>query len=784
MKFYSHHNVLLKDHLTMVADLMMSSINREYEKYYEFIRLVGVCHDFGKYTTYFQDRLFARKRWKREGNHSLISAIFTAYVVKERISGDGDLLYILAFNIVKCHHSSLKDLTKRLPKNKRDIEFYDEATGEFRIILKQIDNIRENIEYIEEDMRELGIYSEFIRFLENKDIKKFINKLSVKTSRYSAKEPTIESFYLHQYIYSLLINADKMIASKTPNLVPLRASYEELDAGRKELVKGANKVTVLNKLRSEIYEKVQEKIQTINDDRIFSITSPTGSGKTFTGFFAAERLISMDKSLNKVIYVLPFTSIIDQAYETISKLHGKVNGYEYEEGRYLLKHHHLGDISYNTQEKYISHNQGSMLVENWNSGIIVTTFVQLIQSVIGASNKMLKKFQAIKDAVIILDEIQAIDLKHYPIIEEFLTYLAEKHNCRIVVMTATKPLFLTNAVELLEDYEGYFRQMKRTVLNINLDRINIEEFIYTFVENYNPNKSYLVVCNTITQSIDVFDKIRQNIEECDVRYLSTNIIPKDRIKIINEIKENLKIGNKTILISTQVVEAGVDLDFDVVYRDIAPIDSIIQCAGRCNRNFSNNNGNVYVVNMVDEEKNKSYGAKVYGGVSINITKKVLGDYDTIHEEEYLNIIDNYFKTVSENKSKEYAMKVLESMKGLVFDYDNNESISRYTLIDDNNKEDIIILKNEEIRDLFYEYVDLLTIIDKSEEDYSKLRRMKREIKEYTISISASLAKDVEIYPNEENILNRFRIVDIHSLDSFYDKDTGFIREKQFSNYCL
>lgn len=783
MKFYSHHDVLLKDHLFKIADLMTWDLIDCYEKYVDLIRLIGICHDFGKYTTYFQDRLFGRKVWRREGNHSLISAIFTAFVVKERFSGDGETLYLLAFNIVKCHHSSLKDPSARLPKNKRDIEFYDEG-GEFVNITKQLDNIRGNMPYIEGDMKEFGIHTEFIKFLEDINIKKFINELSTKTNRYGAKGPTIENFYMHQYVYSLLINADKIVASKTPNLTQLKASYTELDDRRRELIRGSDPDTILNKVRREIYDKVQGRIESVSNEKIFSITSPTGSGKTFTGFFAAKQILNLDKSLDKVIYVLPFTSIIDQAHETIKNLHKGVENFKSEEGRYLLKHHHLGDIGYNTEEEYISDNQGSLLIENWSSGVVVTTFVQLIQSIVGASNKMLKKFQAIRDAVIILDEIQAIDIKHYAIIEELLIYLSEEHNCKIIVMTATKPLFLTKSVELLHGYENYFKQMKRTVLKINLNGIDIEQFTDLFIGNYMEDKSYLIVCNTIDQSIEIFNKIGENIESCDIKYLSTNIVPKDRIRIINEIKENIEDGNSIILVSTQVVEAGVDLDFDVVYRDIAPIDSIIQCAGRCNRNYAKNDGEVYIVNMIDREQNKSYGSKVYGGTLINITKKVLEGYDITYEKEYLDIIDKYFKKINQNKSKEYAQKVLENMKGLVFSKEVKESIGRYTLIDDNNKEDIVILKDEATRDLFYQYVDLLNKKDKSEEEYSRLRKMKRGIKEYTISVPQALVKDIEFYPNQENMPIRFRIVDISSLPTFYNPDTGFIRKKKFSNYCL
>ena len=129
MKYYSHHGVEVCQHLSRVSKLMTTDLLESMEKYKEAIGLVGICHDFGKYTSYFQDRLFGIKRWKNEGNHSLISAIFTSFVIREKKLGDRNNFYLLAFNIVKCHHSSVKPLYARLPQNKRDETYFDNVVN-------------------------------------------------------------------------------------------------------------------------------------------------------------------------------------------------------------------------------------------------------------------------------------------------------------------------------------------------------------------------------------------------------------------------------------------------------------------------------------------------------------------------------------------------------------------------------------------------------------------------------------------------------------------------------
>ncbi|WDU82937.1 helicase-related protein [Caloramator sp. Dgby_cultured_2] len=197
----------------------------------------------------------------------------------------------------------------------------------------------------------------------------------------------------------------------------------------------------------------------------------------------------------------------------------------------------------------------------------------------------------------------------------------------------------------------------RTTLLPDLNNKKLSTFLDEFKERIE-DKSYLIVCNTISSSLDVYNNLKEL--NRPVFYLSTNLIPIHRRERIKNIKKLLDKGEKIILVSTQVVEAGVDVDFDVVIRDIGPLDSIIQCAGRCNRNGLKDNGLVYVYSLVPEDNdvlNFGFGKYVYGIPTLEITKKILKE-PQYSEGEYFDIVSDYFKLIQQDRSKEKSKSLL------------------------------------------------------------------------------------------------------------------------------
>jgi len=200
-----------------------------------------------------------------------------------------------------------------------------------------------------------------------------------------------------------------------------------------------------------------------------------------------------------------------------------------------------------------------------------------------------------------LDEVQAIGYEKLPVVGAALYFLTKFLNSKVILSTATRPFIFELAnnllmekeqitfTELLPNHEFYFNQLNRTKLIPLLDKtFDVEEFVELFKSKYDNSKSALIVCNTINNSLKIFDLIEKYYGEDKVFYLSTNIIPLQKEKVLKNLKDLLDPKNnsdiKPILVSTQVIEAGVDLDFDMAFREISPIDSIIQSAGRVNRN--------------------------------------------------------------------------------------------------------------------------------------------------------------------------------------------------------
>lgn len=381
---------------------------------------------------------------------------------------------------------------------------------------------------------------------------------------------------------------------------------------------------------------------------------------------------------------------------------------------------------------------------------------------------MLKKFHAFYDSVLLLDEIQAIDVELLPLVEEVLRKLTQLFRCKIILMTATKPLIFEDACELAGfcDYSIF----NRTKLMYHHSDLKVAEFVDFFSEDiYEDEKSFLIVANTINQSHQIYNGIKNNLKNKEVIYLSASLVPKDRKDIIKKIEKMLESGAKPIVVSTQVIEAGVDIDFDCVIRDIAPIDSIIQCAGRCNRHNEKSQGNVLVVNMKDES-GITFAKRVYGNTAIEISRGLLLKHPEVEEKDYGMLIDNYFRMIKENKSFKKSEEFLKAIRLLKFDsiLEKEElTISRFSLIQQRGGYvSVIIRNNQEIEDTYEKYINSFSI-----KDYYKRREIYLELKnilfEYTISVPVKYA---QIFDEEKGILS----LPPTSCERYYSPETGFV----------
>lgn len=763
MEFYSHSDKqLLKNHHVDVKKLAVSRIDIDNIEFNKAVEIATITHDFGKYTTYFQDKLMGKRDHGKKSNHSLVSSIFAFFIADSLLKNIS--MSMLVMNVVKFHHTSIKDLNHLLPA-KNDLSYF--APGGTGYILKeQFENIVKNKQLIILEYKKLGYEKETKNFFEI-NVEEYIYELSKRVRKFIRNEDSSEekNFYLHQLMFSLLISSDKISASHTKIPGKVYYKYEELLENKRRMFADSKNKRML--MRNIIFDEVIKRVVKNEDKKIMTLNAPTGAGKTYTGFFAAQ-FIKEKYKLNKIIYSLPFTSIVDQNFDEISKLFGSIKDFDENKSRYILKHHYLGNIEYTCADELYNYDKGKLLIEDWNSEIIITTFVQLFQSIIGVQNKLLKKIYSLQNSVVILDEIQTIDVKYYKLISEVIKEISKRYNVYFIVMTATMPYLFSKdeSHDLIINPQVYFKNLERTNIHYTNTKESINEFTERFIKSYDENKSYLIIVNTIKSSIEIFNRL---VEFDDIYYLSTNITPYDRRIVLKKIKEELKQNASLILISTQVVEAGVDLDFDIVFRDIAPFDSIIQAAGRCNRNFRNKIGYVEIVDLIDKN-NKSYSQSVYG--ILEPTREILIENRWITDKDYPILSKKYFKKIQSFISSDASNGILKSISNLNFT-EEIYPINSFSLIEKSGYHDVIIVKNE-IRE---KYKKLISILNQENIDnYDELRRLKQEIGEFTISLPRYLINRIEVF---STLRNDIVVVDNDDINTYYNEITGFIRDDRY-----
>ena len=293
-----------------------------------------------------------------------------------------------------------------------------------------------------------------------------------------------------------------------------------------------------------------------------------------------------------------------------------------------------------------------------------------------------------------------------------------------------------------------------------------EEF-FSFVDKIideKKDKNILIIVNTIKLSQELFKYIRENQDKNDDRklvYLSTSVIPKSRLERIENIKNK---ESKNIVVSTQMVEAGVDIDMDVVIRDMAPLDSINQSAGRANReNRGEYLGEVYLVKIKDNDK--LVAKYVYrDDILLESTKSVLKDKDVIYEQDYKLIGEEYFLNLNKNKSNNKSDKLEKDIYELEFE----EVSKNFKLIEEQNKVQLFIELDEEATEVWNKYKTYLSIEDKFQRK-NKLESIKGEFYKYVISIFKNKCK--------ENIDNNMGFVSKYQLENTYDNDLGYKTEE-------
>jgi len=827
----SHPDKLLREHLLKVGSLCQKILFSkrinidnyiDHKTFQDISYLVGITHDFGKVTAYFQEYINEKDEVKKtvlknkpETYHSLLSSIFTYYVVKAHLlsknlqeRGYYKYLPIIAFFVVKRHHGDLCNVLD-------EISIFEDDEQQ-KILEKQVEAIDwDKVDDIYNPLfSEIGFH--FIKcqslkdkFLNSKPVyiygqlkeyrKEYVNDLARREKRLienMGEENTFFYYFVNLFLYSVLLDADKTNAANLEIIKRQDISDDVVDNYKKLRFAEARDGSKINRIRNKIYDETVSKLYDLNldNDKILSLNVPTGTGKTLTSLSFALKLrerIKKEKGFcPRVIYSLPFLSIIDQNFDVFEDVFKFANG-ELPASDILLKHHYLSDIGYKSSDEFenieLRENisKSLLLIEGWNSEIIVTTFIQFFYSLISSKNRMIRKFHNIINSIVILDEIQAIPHKYWQLLNKTIKFFAEYFNTYFIFVTATQPLIFNERKgeikELVENKEYYFRELDRIRLIPNLISMEINEFTKILGEEVekNPNKNFLIVLNTINSSQKVYAFIKSlNLNSAQIYYLSTNVIPKERLERIKSMRKGNK--KRKIIVSTQLIEAGVDIDCDIVYRDFAPLDSINQVAGRCNRNCksSDEKGLVKIFVLKEGDDKREYYKYIYDNFITSKTEDVLNeiDGDRINESQILGLNNNYFERVNEGKSDDESNKILENVRKLEFD-----ELSEFKLIEENYfKTDIFIELDDKAKEIWRKYIEVknnnekLSFFERKEE----FLKIKKQFYDYVISVDKKYAGGLL---DEEY---RIGYVSHDELKSYYDPDTGLKRENAGSGSLI
>lgn len=686
MTIISHPGIPLIDHLREVAKFCRLTIrSKTYSTSVEpnvledLAYIQGAVHDIGKATYNFQTYInTSGKTLIRPKHHALISAflgkqIAVKYLINVNISEfNKQLLPFFIFTSIKRHHGHILNFDYELEtirSKKQDLKilinnFYDTKVQE--ILNELLAEINMNYDWNEFKNYMNELQDVFIEF-EDYAIDDFPEAFNHIQDYAKA-----EYFYIHQLLFSALLFSDKsdVKLGENKNLNSADFNYDAINQFRdkKDWNKPSNER--IDQLKNQAYF---EGLKNIRDNfkpeqHLYSITLPTGLGKTITSLgIAMEMKRQLVNQNPRIVITIPFTSIIDQNFDVFNEI------FDTPSSNILLKHHHLADPKYKMADDTVNEEDvetSQFLIETWQSEIVVTTFVQLIEGLFTNRNGKLLKFPNLSNSIIILDEIQQIKYELWDLIRAAFQVLGDKFNCYFIMMSATQPLIFKpdeEIQEIIPNYQQYFNFFNRTkLINNTQSVISLREFC-TILINYHkkyPNRDILTILNTKRVTLECFEEVEKEIpkEIANLYFLTTSLTPYERKAIINRIKKPIN-NLPNIIISTQLIEAGVDISVHTVFRAIAPLDSIIQSAGRANRYSEKSEESEVFLYRIDELEIATN--MLYGPDLILKTMNVLENIDTISESKYLELIQAYFKEVKKQSDGKVS-KELEALHQLKF----------------------------------------------------------------------------------------------------------------------
>ena len=537
----------------------------------------GQLHDLGKYSEAFNRRL--------HGGSSVDHATAGAKIAVERW---GNVIGKLMAFCIAGHHAGLTNGSGE-GDNRRTLK--QRLALQFGADIPALDNL----------------WQQEIKLPQN---------LSAPPLKADAHHPFFSYAFFTRMLYSCLVDADYLdteafylkLEDKAaerggyPDLNALQHNFNQfINAFRRRIAEAPAQTeaekrnAALNRLRSEILDHAVE--QAAQPQGLFTLTVPTGGGKTFTSMaFALEHAKRHD--MRRVIYVIPFTSIIEQNAAEFRKAFGELGE------QAVLEHHSTFDDGKLQNEA--TKDKLRLASENWDAPIVVTTAVQFFESLFADRSSRCRKLHNIAGSVIILDEAQMLPLKLLLPIMQAIKELAQNYRCSIVMCTATQPAVqaengfyrgFENVREIAPKPTALFDKLRRTTVQ-HIGTQTDADLLAKLAEHL----QMLVIVNNRRHARSLYDQAKHL---DGTFHLTTLMCAKHRSQKLDEIRGRLKKGEPCRVIATSLIEAGVDVDFPLVMRAEAGLDSVAQAAGRCNREGKRPSENSFVWIFAPEEQWKA-----------------------------------------------------------------------------------------------------------------------------------------------------------------------------------
>ncbi len=601
----SHPDKLLLNHIQGVRDNTKKLTNSK------IAELVAIFHDLGKINPNFQDKLDFVKAMNGYANHSYLSAyaFFCAFgcsklnmeALKKFLEvdtfGQNDLIALTV--LIAKHHGNLPDFS---PECKED-----EA---YASILSKDENFA-LYKFLEQE-KKLPVYEFVNHFINIDDFKQFLTEPRVQQG-YSEKfifraennKSALDFFLDNQFAFASVIQADKADAGKIGNLIDeqldaVQTFSKSLSIQLDSYLGKLNQNSELNKLRTTIRNHAVQSIQKglKENERIYELTAPTGSGKTLMLLSLASEIIK-EKGAKRVIYGLPFLSITEQVEAEaltifkgneafIQRIDSKSENKQFEKIQEELN-------NAPTKEKILEANILEFQENTFAYPFVITTFVRFFETLLSNRNAELLKLPNFSKCIFLLDEIQALPPRLYGFFVAYLRRFCEKFDSYAIISTATQPNFRLpekkEAKNFFANYQipkpllplNYFENklFNRYVIEFDKEPIELDTLKEQIISE---KQSLLVILNTIDDTKELFKRLKDEFKPEELLLLNTHLTPRHRKLKIYLAKRRLRQNKRIVIISTQLIEAGVDIDFPILYRDFATVASIVQSAGRCNRN--------------------------------------------------------------------------------------------------------------------------------------------------------------------------------------------------------